>query len=198
MLTNWYRTMVLAAAAALLAGCAANPISVAKSAVEHAVEDRTSADATTDLAIKASIAAEVIDKMGSDVIAISSDVYEGRVMLTGIVETSSQKAQAGALAGKIEDVKTVYNELRVTPATKKEKGTVEGFVDDTVVETKIDALLLDAGGVNSRNFRWRSVHGHVDLLGRALSSAELTKAKRVVNGIEGVRSLTSHVEIRPK
>ncbi|MBG02970.1 MAG: hypothetical protein CMM59_02700 [Rhodospirillaceae bacterium] len=198
MLTNWYRTMVLAAAAALLAGCAANPISVAKSAVEHAVEDRTSADATTDLAIKASIAAEVIDKMGSDVIAISSDVYEGRVMLTGIVETSSQKAQAGALAGKIEDVKTVYNELRVTPATKKEKGTVEGFVDDTVVETKIDALLLDAGGVNSRNFRWRSVHGHVYLLGRALSSAELTKAKRVVNGIEGVRSLTSHVEIRPK
>ena len=144
MLTNWYRTMVLAAAAALLAGCAANPISVAKSAVEHAVEDRTSADATTDLAIKASIAAEVIDKMGSDVIAISSDVYEGRVMLTGIVETSSQKAQAGALAGKIEDVKTVYNELRVTPATKKEKGTVEGFVDDTVVETKIDDTQMPA------------------------------------------------------
>lgn len=186
----------------LLAGPAAaldlNPLSAIKGAVEHVVEDRTSEDAAKDVEIKASIAVDVIDKMGSDVISISSDVYEQRVMLTGIVETPEQKAKAGDLAKGVEDVKIVYNEIRVVPKVEREKGSVEGFVDDTVIETKIDGLLLDASGVNSRNFRWRSVHGHVYLFGRALSAAEFDKAKQVIKGIKGIQSLTTHVEVRPK
>ncbi|MBO6521814.1 MAG: BON domain-containing protein [Rhodospirillales bacterium] len=175
-----------------------NPLSIVKGAVEHAVEDRTSEDAAKDVEIKASIAADVIDKMGSEVISISSDVYEQRVMLTGIVETPEVKSKAGELARGVEGVKTVYNELRVIPKVEREKGSVEGFVDDTVIETKIDAQLLDASGVSSRNFRWRSVHGHVYLMGRALSAAELEKAKGVIKGIDGTQSLTVHVEVRPK
>ncbi|MBO6950212.1 MAG: BON domain-containing protein [Rhodospirillales bacterium] len=175
-----------------------NPLSAIKGAVEHAVEDRSSADAATDVKIKASIAAKVIDKMSSDVIAITSDVYEQRVMLTGIVETAEQKEKAGELVKTVERVKWLYNELRVVTKVDREKGAVEGFVDDTVIETKIDAQLLDASGVNSRNYRWRSVHGHVFVLGRALSAPELEKAKQVIKGIEGIQSLTTHVQIRPK
>ena len=148
--------------------------------------------------IKASIAAKVIDKMSSDVISITSDVYEQRVMLTGIVETAEQKEKAGALVKTVERVKWLYNELRVVSKVDREKGAVEGFVDDTVIETKIDAQLLDASGVNSRNYRWRSVHGHVYVLGRALSAAELEKVRQVIKGIEGIQSLTTHVQIRPK
>lgn len=175
-----------------------NPLSAIKGAVEHAVEDRSSADAATDVKIKASIAAKVIDKMSSDVISITSDVYEQRVMLTGIVETAEQKEKAGELVKTVERVKWLFNELRVVSKVDREKGAVEGFVDDTVIETKIDAQLLDASGVNSRNYRWRSVHGHVYVLGRALSAAELEKVKQVIKGIEGIQSLTTHVQIRPK
>lgn len=175
-----------------------NPFSVIKGAVEHAAEDRTSKDAAKDVEIKAKIAKEVVDKMGSEVIAITSDVYEQNVMLTGIVEKPEQKEQAGKLAQSVEGVKKVYNELRVVPKVEREKGAVEGFVDDTVIETKIDGLLLDASGVNSRNFRWRSVHGHVYLFGRALSQPELSKVETVVTDIKGIRSIVSHVEIRPK
>ena len=175
-----------------------NPFSAIKSAVEHAVEDRSSEDAAEDVEIKATITVDVIDEMGSDVISISADVYEQRVMLTGIVETLEQKNQATAVVRDIEGVKVLYNELRVVADVEREKGAVEGFVDDTVIETKIDGLLLDASGVYSRNYRWRSVHGHVYLLGRALSAAELEKALAVVRDIDGVQSLTNHVEVRPK
>lgn len=175
-----------------------NPFSAIKGAVEHAVEDRSSDDAAADVKIKASIAAKVIDEMTSDVVSITADVYEQRVMLTGIVETPEQKTKAGELVKTVERVKELYNELRVVSKVDREKGAVEGFVDDTVIETKIDALLLDASGINSRNFRWRSVHGHVYLLGRALSAPELAKAEQVIKGVDGIRSLTTHVEIRPK
>lgn len=175
-----------------------NPFSAIKGAVEAVAEDRSSSDIATDTSIKAKIAAEVIDKMGSDVISIGADVYEQDVMLTGTVETAEQKAEAGKLAKGIEGVKTVYNEIRVVKKTDEKKGTVEGYVDDSVIEGKINALLLDGKGVNVTNFRWRSVGGHVYLFGRALSAPERDKAIAIVKGIKGVESVTSHVKVRAK
>lgn len=175
-----------------------NPFGYLKDAVEAAVEDRSAEDIGKDAEIKATIIARVTDEMGTDMISFSTDVYEQDVMLTGVVEAGDLKTQAGRIAKGVEDVKKLYNEVLVIPKVKQEKGAVEGFVDDTVIEKKINALLLDAKGVNVTNFRWRSVGGHVFLFGRALSNDELKKAKAVVADIEGVSKVTSRVKVKAK
>ena len=144
-----------------------NPFSALKGVVEAAIEDRSSSDIGTDLKIKTAITAKVIQKMKTDVISISADVYEQDVMLTGAVETVALRRQAEKLTRSVEGIKKVYNEIRVVKPVQKKKGAVENFVDDTVIEGKINALLLDGRGVNVTNFRWRSVGGHVYLFGRA-------------------------------
>ena len=168
-----------------------NPFSYIKGAVEAAVEDRSSGDIGTDTRIKAEITAAVIDKMGSDVISINADVYEQDVMLTGSVEKAAQKAQAAKLSKGVEGVKKIYNEIIVAKPITKKKGAVENFVDDTVIEGKINALLLDAKAVNVTNFRWRSIGGRV-------FQAERKKATVVVKGIKNVVSVTSRVKVKPK
>lgn len=175
-----------------------NPFSIIKGAIEAAVEDRTSGDIKKDLAIKASLTADVIDKMGSEVLSLNVDVYEQDVMLTGVVEKEALRKQAEALTRAIEGVKRIYNEILVIKAIDKEKGAVENFVDDTVIESKINALLLDGRGVNVTNFRWRSVGGRVFLFGRALSKPELTKAIGIVKEIKGVTGVTNRVKVRAK
>ena len=175
-----------------------NPFSIIKSAVEAAVEDRASEDIAKDLAIKATFTKDVISEMCTGVISIKADVYEQDVMLTGVVEDAKQKIQAAKLTRKIEDVKKIYNEIRVIKPVDKEKGVVENFVDDTVIETKINALLLDGRGVNVTNFRWRSIGGHVYLFGRALSRAEKVKATKIVKDIKNVQSVKYLAKIRPK
>jgi len=175
-----------------------NPLSMIKGAVEAAIEDRSSNDIASDLAIKTKITAEVIDKMGSEVISINADVYEAQVMLTGAVENTTLKEKAGQLTRGIEGVKRLHNEILVIKAINKDKGAVENFVDDTVIESKINALLLDGGGVNVTNFRWRAVGGQVFLFGRALSSLERDKATKIVKGIKGVKSVTNRVFVRSK
>jgi len=130
-----------------------NPFSAIKGAVEAAVEDRKAEDIANDTRIKAEITAEVIDAMGTDVISISANVYEGDVMLTGAVEKAGLKLQAEALTKKVEGVRKVYNEILVIKPLDQKKGAAEAFVDDTVIEGKINALLLDATGVNVTNFR---------------------------------------------
>lgn len=175
-----------------------NPLSAIKGAVEAAVEDRSSQDIASDLSIKTKITAEVIDKMGSEVISINADVYEGQVMLSGAVDNAGIKEKAGMLTKGIKGVKRLFNEIMVIKPIDKEKGAVENYVDDTVIESKINALLLDAGGVNVTNFRWRSVGGHVFLFGRALSAAEKDKAAGIVAGIKGVQSVTNRAFVRVK
>jgi hyperosmotically inducible periplasmic protein len=175
-----------------------NPLSAIKSMVEAAVEDRSSEDIAKDLELKAKITAEVIDKLGTDVISIGADVYEQIVMLTGVADKAELKTQAGRLAAGVEGVKKVYNEMLVIKPINKKKGAAEAFVDDTVIESKINALLLDGQGVNVTNMRWRSVQGHVFLFGRALSSDERAKAVSIVKGIDNVLSVTSRMFVRPK
>ena len=175
-----------------------NPFSAIKSAVEAAAEDRGSEDIAEDLRIKAAITTDVIGEMGTDVISISADVYEQDVMLSGSVEKEEQKKQAGKLTTAIARVKKAHNEILVKKPLDKEKGAVENFVDDTVIESKINALLLDASGVNVTNFRWRSVGGNVFLFGRALSKEERAKAIAVVKDIKNVVAVKSRVKIRPK
>lgn len=175
-----------------------NPLSAIKGAVEAAIEDRSSEDIANDLSIKTKITAEVIDKMGSKVISINADVYEAQVMLSGAVESGEIKDKAARLTKGVAGVKRLYNEILVIKPIEKEKGAIEGFVDDTVIEGKINALLLDAQGIHVTNFRWRSVGGQVFLFGRALSRAELDKATQVVRGIKGVKSVTNRAFIRAK
>ena len=175
-----------------------NPLTAIKSVVEAAVEDRSSGDIAKDLAIKGKLTAQLIDKMGSGVLSINADVYEQIVMMSGSVKTEDQKSIAGKLAAAAQDVKKVYNEILVIKPIDKEKGIVENFVDDTVIESKINALLLDASGVNVTNFRYRSVGGMVFLFGRALSRAELQKAISVIKSIENVSSVKDRVMVRPR
>ncbi len=175
-----------------------NPFSLIKSAVEAAAEDRSSGDIATDLKIKTAITAAIVDELGTDVISLNVDVYEQDVMLTGAVEDPKLKQKAGQLSKAAEGMKKTYNDILVIKSIDKEKGAVENFVDDTVIESKVNALLLDGTGVNVTNFRWRSVGGRVFLFGRALSNGELKKAIGIVKKIKNVTKVTSRVKVRPK
>ncbi len=119
-------------------------------------------------------------------------------MLTGKVEKAGLKAKAGKLTAAVKGVKKVYNQILVVKAIDDKKGAAEGFVEDSVIETKINALLLDGKGVNVTNYRWRSVGGKVFLFGRALSKSENRKATQIVKGIKGVTSVTNLVKVRAK
>ncbi len=175
-----------------------NPLSIIKGAVEAAVEDRSADDIAKDTEIKAKLTVEVIDKLGGEVISINADVYEQDVMLTGAVDKAEVKDKAAKLAAGVAGVKSVINEILVIKPVEQKKGAVEGFVDDTVIDTKINGLLLDGKGVNVTNFRWRSVQGHVFLFGRALSAAEKQKAVAIIKDIKGVLSVTDRAKVRPK
>lgn len=162
--------------------------------VKSGLEDRSTANQIADASIKAAIAKALLDEGAGMFVDASTDVWEQRVMLTGSVETAADKKKAGDIAAATEDVEVVFNDIIVT---SKDSG-VGGMVDDVVIQTKIEAKLLAAKGVNSLNYRWRSVDGRVFVTGRALSADEHEKVKAVINDTEDVSSVTSHIVVQPR
>jgi hyperosmotically inducible protein len=118
--------------------------------------------------------------MGTDVISINADIYKLDVMLTGALKTPQHRLQASGVTRGIDDGKKVFNEVKVVKKIDEKKGVVENSFEDAVIASKINALLIDASGVNATNFRWRSIGGDIILFGCALEADELRKALKVV------------------
>ncbi len=88
-------------------------------------------------------------------------------------------------------MREVINEIKVT-----DEGGLGAFVNDTVLEKKIQIEYLFDKEVDSANFRVRSVHGVVYLIGLAQSQAELDKALSILREYEDVRDVVSYVRIK--
>jgi len=178
--------------AVLLTACSVNPLTVPVDAVTTVAEDRPVSEAGTDLRIKTNILTAFAEEAKGLLVDVSTDVYEGQVLLTGSVKKAEDRTKAEGLARGVKDVREVFNEIQVTEA-----GGLKASAKDFGIETKLKANLLAAKGVTSINYRWRSVNGVVYFLGLARSQEELDKVIAIARQTDGVRDVVSHVVIKP-
>ena len=180
------------AAAGLLAGCSTVtlPIDVALTVAEERRLTEVGADAKIKINILGSFAQS--DTKGL-LTHVSSDVYQGRVMLTGAVEKSDARTTAEELVRRIEGVREVINEIQVSS-----EGGFKATMADLTIETKLKAKLVTANNVSSINYRWRAVNGVVYFIGLAQNHDELEKVLAIARDTEGVRKVVSYVRIKPQ
>ena len=172
-----------------LTGCA--------SAVEMAAEDRAGSYIETDSKIIVGLKNDYNNQMGTGkAFSITNDVYEGTVLLTGVVETSDKRAQAGNIANAHPGIKKVINELQVIPEDAQKSAGDDGYTDDIVVNTKFYGKLISTAGVSHTNWRYNSVNGVMYLFGRALSQAEMNKVIGIAKTTEDVRKVVNHAFVR--
>lgn len=194
---------LLLAAALLSPGCAAVVTEVA----QKAWEDRTTGTQLTDVKIHTRIFQYLSNVDGQLPIDVNTDVWRGRVMFTGAIDS-------GALSGRIEkharaDTRTraVYNHILIVSKKVKEqrrqrRGAGESAAEkagrvagDAWIGAKIKVRLLAAGEVKSVNYRWQSILGRVYIIGHAKTRAERDLILGILRTTKGVRSVTSHIEI---
>ena len=182
----------------LLSGCistaldvALDVVSGATSAALTAAEGRPLYNSMEDYSIKSEITGKYFDE--AMVMDISTDVYEGQVMLTGLVAKAEAKRKAQEIAQRVKGVRKIFNEIQVTP-----EGGIVASVKDWSIETKLKFNLLAAKGVSSLNYRWRSVNGVVYFIGLAHDQEELNKVITMTREMDGVRKVVTHVRLKVK
>jgi osmotically-inducible protein OsmY len=176
-----------------LNGC--DPVSLAVSAGAStgsaAHQERGLKGLARDTAIEVKIFKQWIDTDKSMATRMSIEVYESRVLLTGITKTEEERAVAVGLAWKTNGVEDVMNEIVV--------GEAPSFIEiarNTAITAELKSRITFNAEILAVNYAIETIRGTVFLLGIAQDEAELNRVIDLANNISYVKRVVSHVRIK--
>ena len=174
--------------------------------VQFAFEDRTSEQQITDNKIYLAIVDRWRKADKSLLLDVAADVWAGRVLLTGTVDSADKKAAVAALAAQDGRLVKVYNEVEVASAaeviTRREaqeeakENSAGQTLTDFWVEQKISARLIGTKDIKSVNYRWRSVKNKVYVIGRAATAGEKARVLDAIRTTSGVERVKEYIWVK--
>ena len=170
-------------------GCATAVVgTVGTVATRTVLAERSTFDALQDTEIQLSLNNQFISHSTSLFADVSTNVVEGRVVLTGTVPSRNDKITATRLAWETAGVREVTDELVV----QEDSGAV-AYAEDAWISNQLRFNLLTDSRVSSVNYSVETVDKVVHLTGLARSRDELNRAIGLASQVPGVERVVSHV-----
>lgn len=147
-----------------------------------ASDRRTSGTQLEDESIEIRAQARIRDNLGERV-HINVTSYNRQILLTGEVTAEKDRQGALQLVERIENVKSVVNELSVMPLSN-----VSERSNDLLITAKVKASYVDSKDLFASAFKVVVERGVVYLMGRVTQreAASATEKTRNVNGVNKV------------
>ena len=193
---NWLqagRKLALATVAvSLLAGCVPlGPFVIGGAMVGGALvatDRRTSGAQLEDEGIELRSNARIRETIG-DRVHVNVNSYNRQVLLTGEVPTAQDRQQIEQLVSKVENVRSIINELGVLG-----NSTLPQRSSDSLVTGKVKAGLVDAKDLYANAFKIVTERGTTYIMGR-VSKREADRATEIARSVVGVQRLVRVLEI---
>lgn len=181
---------VLLAATMLSSGCTAVGLAVGAAATAgvSVAQERTTRQAMTDAEIGITINNSLLNEGRELFVDVSTEVVEGRVLLTGNVNRPEDRIKASEVVWATPDVVELINELEVGGG-----GGVQGYAEDVWITTQLRTKLLGDVEVNAVNYNIETVNKTVHLIGIARNEDELQRVVAIASKVPGVQKVVSHV-----
>ena len=128
----------------------------------------------------------------TDAHEINVEVNRGVVQLNGFVDNANEKSQATIVAGRVEGVKEVRNNLMVQKAER----TAGEVVDDALLTTKVKTALIQSEDTKAHQITVKTREGVVQLSGFVNSAEAKTAATTVAMSVTGVRAVDNELSIK--
>jgi osmotically-inducible protein OsmY len=178
-----------AALAMSLGGCV--PLVVGAGAVGAgmvATDRRSSGAQLDDTTIEVRGAAR-IREIANDNMNVTVTSYNRQVLLTGTVGAEADKRRAEEAVAKVENVRSVVNEVVVGPGSN-----ITDRSNDAFITSKVKASLLDQKDIFANTFKVTTERGVVYLMGIA-TRRETDRASSITRGVDGVRKVVLLVQV---
>ena len=185
------RPALLAALAAstLLGACA--PLLIGGAMVGGSImvtDRRTSGTQLEDQGIEMKAAKRVDETIGERG-HINLTSYNRLVLITGEVPTEADKAAVELAVARVENVRSVVNELVIGSAS-----SIGNRSNDTLLTSKVKASMVDAKDVLTNAYKVVTERSVVYLMGR-VSEREAVRATDIARGVGGVTKVVRVFEI---
>lgn len=189
-----HRAAASVAALGLLSACSLPGMVIGAGATAGiaAAEERGVETALDDLQIDVEIKRQFLELDESLLAAISTEVHDGRVLLTGVVDEPEMRMNAARLSWGVDGVAEVINEIKVAG-----DASIAQASKDIFISTELRARLMGDGDVSAINYSIETVRGTVYLLGIARTQSELQRVINHARNVSGVRNIVPYVRVKP-
>lgn len=181
---------LILAGAMPLSGCVLALGGAAAGGYTLATEDRSPSQLAKDAAIAAVAHKYWADDSTDMARDLEATVYDGRLLITGIVPKEDWRADAVKRGWQVDGVKEVYDEIQIGPDT----GIVQDARDD-VISNRMRLTLLGDGEIRSSNFIIHTLNGVVYILGSARSEAERTRVIGYARNLADVKRVVPFITL---
>lgn len=153
--------------------------------------DRSLGTVVDDATIKLNLSAKFLESSSSLFLNINTNVLEGRVLLTGIVETQEIRIDAIRLVWEVQGVIEVINEIEIGNKT-----TLKEYANDLWINTQIKGLALKTIGFRALSYNFETIHGKVYIAGITSRPQQLETIIQGTKTIKGVKEIINYVIIK--
>jgi osmotically-inducible protein OsmY len=181
--------LLIIAALPVLHGCAAVVVGGAATGAVMADDRRTVGTITEDQGIEIKAANRIGEKFGDAHINVTS--YNRMLLLTGEAADAAAKDQIGKIAGAVENVRSVDNEIRIAG-----NSSMSARANDSYLTSKVKARFLDAQKFDVVHVKVVTEANTVYLLGLVTrkEAADATEIARTTAGVQRVVRLFEYLD----
>lgn len=163
-------------------------------AVKNEIAVRPAQPERSDGWIALKIRSRLLVKGNVSATATSVAVKDGAVTLTGTADNSAQKELTGLYAREIEGVKSVKNDIVVTPPAPG--STMSEKIDDASITSQVKFELLRHKSTSALKTDVTTTDGVVVIKGEAASDAEKALVSKLARDVRGVKSVENRMTVK--
>jgi len=153
--------------------------------------DRSLGTVVDDATIKLNLSAKFLQSENKLFLNINSNVTEGRVLLTGLVDTQEIRIEAVRKAWEIEGVREVINEIEIG-----DKTTLKEYMNDLWINTQAKSLAAKTIGIRVLSYNFETIKGKVYIAGITSRPEQLEDIIESTKTIKGVKEIVNYVVIK--
>ena len=153
--------------------------------------DRSLGTVVDDATIKLNLSAKFLKSENRLFLDVNSNVTEGRVLLTGLVDTQEIRIEAVRKVWEINGVREVINEIEVGNKT-----TLKEYMNDLWINTQVKSLAARTIGLRSFSYNFETIKGKVYIAGITSRPEQLQAIVESTKTIKGVNEIVNYVIIK--
>ena len=174
----------------LIYGCSPGTILASGGATTMVVAegDRSLGTVVDDATIKFNISTKFLQSENSIFINVNTNVIQGRVLLTGLVENQEIRIDAVRKVWEVNGVKEVVNEIEIG-----NKATLKEYANDLWINTQVKALSTKTIGLRALSYNFETISGKVYIAGITSKPEQLEAIIVEIKNIKGVKEIVNYV-----
>ena len=153
--------------------------------------DRTLGTVVDDTTIKINISSNLLSSSTNLFVNVNTSVIEGRVLLTGIVDTQEIRIEAVRKVWEVDGVREVINEIEIGSKT-----TIKEYANDLWITTQVKGMAAKTIGLRSLSYNFETIKGKVYIAGITSRPEQLDQIIEATKTIKGVKEIVNYVIIK--